>query len=217
MNVPSSFLSLVLTACFVLLSGQQPAAAQTDGDPMERLRAKYESIDALRAEFTQTMTSEYSDTEETFEGTVILDGDRYRVEAGQNTFVTDGKVTWIYDTAKNQVLINDYVEDETAFSLNDFFFESNRDFELTSTETETVDGEAHLVLHLTPKRDDAFFSDVTIWMRERDDLATRLEVLDVNGTKMAFRLDNIELNPPVDDEMFTFTPPEGTEVVDLRS
>ena len=184
---------------------------------MERLRAKYESIDALRAEFTQTMTSEYSDTEETFEGTVILDGDRYRVEAGQNTFVTNGEVTWIYDTAKNQVLINDYVEDETAFSLNDFFFESNRDFELTSTENETVDGEAHLVLHLTPKRDDAFFSDVTIWMREQDDLATRLEVLDVNGTKMAFRLDNIELNPPVDDEMFTFTPPEGTEVVDLRS
>ena len=209
--------SLALAACFVLLSGQQPAAAQADGDPMERLRAKYESIDALRAEFTQTMTSEYSDTEETFEGTVILDGDRYRVEAGQNTFVTNGEVTWIYDTAKNQVLINDYVEDETAFSLNDFFFESNRDFELTSTENETVDGEAHLVLHLTPKRDDAFFSDVTIWMREQDDLATRLEVLDVNGTKMAFRLDNIELNPPVDDEMFTFTPPEGTEVVDLRS
>ena len=209
--------SLALAACFVLLSGQQPAAAQADGDPMERLRAKYESIDALHAEFTQTMTSEYSDTEETFEGTVLLDGDRYRVEAGQNTFVTDGEVTWIYDTAKNQVLINDYVEDETAFSLNDFFFESNRDFELTSTENETVDGEAHLVLHLTPKRDDAFFSDVTIWMREQDDLATRLEVLDVNGTKMAFRLDNIELNPPVDNEMFTFTPPEGTEVVDLRS
>lgn len=208
---------LALTACFVLFFGQSTVVAQDGPELLERLRAKYESIDALRAEFTQTMTSEYSDAEESFEGTVILDGNRYRVEAGRNTFVTNGEVTWIYDTAKNQVLINDYVEDETAFSLNDFFFKSNQDYEVASAEEATHDGEAHHVLHLAPKREDAFFSEVTIWMRDEDALATRLEVLDVNGTRMAFRLDNIELNPPVSDDMFTFTPPEGAEVVDLRS
>ena len=205
----------------VLLLGQavdDPVASAQDGAAlMEEMRATYASIDALRAEFTQTMTSEYSDAEESFEGVAVLDGDRYRVEAGPHTFVTDGEVTWIYDEAKNQLLVNDYVEDETAFSLNDFFFKSNEDFAVTEAEAAEVEGEAHHVLRLEPKRDDAFFTAVTIWMREADGLATRLEVTDVNGTRMTFGLDNIELNPPLEDDLFTFTPPEGAEVIDLRS
>lgn len=217
MKATSALFRFSLALCFVLLVGHPAASAQDGAALMERLRATYESIDALRAEFTQTMTSEYSDTEESFEGIVILDGNRYRVEAGPNTFVTDGEVTWIYDESKNQVLINDYVEDETAFSLNDFFFKSNEDYEVTQTEQTNLEGETHHILHLAPKRDDAFFSAVTIWMRDRDDLATRLEVLDVNGTRMTFGLDNIELNPPVEDAMFSFTPPDGAEVIDLRS
>ena len=126
-------------------------------------------------------------------------------------------MTWIYDEAKNQLLINDYVEDEESFSLNDFFFKSNEDYAVTRAEQVELDGEAHHVLHLEPKRGDAFFTAVTIWMREADGLATRLEVEDVNGTRMTFGLDNIELNPPVEDALFTFTPPEGAEVIDLRS
>ncbi len=81
----------------------------------------------------------------------------------------------------------------------------------------THDGARHYRLNLKPKSPDSFFREATIWMRDRDDIITKLTVLDVNETRMVFTLDNIELNPVLDTDPFLFTPPDGVEVIDLRS
>jgi outer membrane lipoprotein carrier protein len=163
------------------------------------------------------MTSPYSDLEESFAGTVVFQDDRYRVETGAQTFVTNGAITWIYLPTENQVLINDYVEDETAFSLNNFFLNYTERYDVSSSEVAEYQGQTHFVLHLTPKSPDAFFSDVTLWMRDSDNLVTRLKVTDVNETTMTFELRDIELNPSLQADTFSFTPPDGAEVIDLRS
>ncbi|MEX0599474.1 MAG: outer-membrane lipoprotein carrier protein LolA, partial [Rhodothermales bacterium] len=61
------------------------------------------------------------------------------------------------------------------------------------------------------------FTQATLSMRTRDHNITRLQVVDVNGTTMDFNLTNIELNPALDSTVFQFTPPNGAEVIDLRS
>lgn len=212
---------LLFLTLAVLLTGQSligPSAQAQEADALfERLQAKYESIDALRAQFTQTMTSPYADQEETFTGTLIFQQDRYRVETGSQTFVTDGRVTWIYMPVENQVLINDYVEDETAFSLNNFFLNYAENYDITGSDVVQHEGEKHYVLNLKPKSADTFFSDVTIWMRDRDNLVTKLKVTDMNETTMTFTLRDIELNPPLQRDTFSFTPPQGADVIDLRS
>ena len=50
-----------------------------------------------------------------------------------------------------------------------------------------------------------------------DDLIERVVVLDANEVTMTFDLTDLQLNPPVSDETFRIDPPEGTEVIDLRS
>ena len=78
-------------------------------------------------------------------------------------------------------------------------------------------GERHYRLTLMPKSADSFFREATLWMRDRDDVITKMAVLDVNETRMIFTLDNIELNPSLDADTFRFTPPDGVEIIDLRS
>ncbi|ARA92534.1 cell envelope biogenesis protein LolA [Rhodothermaceae bacterium RA] len=201
----------------VLFTGQSAALAQDAHALFERLKTTYETIDALQARFQQTMSTPYSDREETFSGTIVFQRDRYRVETGTQTFVTDGTVTWVYLPDANQVLINDYVEDETAFSLNSFFLNYTDRYEVTSAETVQLDGATHYLLRLKPRNPDTFFTDIAIWMRDRDNLVTRMEVTDVNETRMTFHLEDIQLNPVLRADTFTFTPPEHAEVIDLRS
>jgi|SRR5690606_21758545 outer membrane lipoprotein carrier protein len=207
----------VLLSCAVLFAGQQDANAQSADQIIKRIQDKYQAIDALKAEFTQTMTTPYSEGSETFSGTVVLQGDRYRVETGNQTLVTDGKVTWIYNPADNQVLINDVVEDETSFSFNDFLFSFDENYTATSVKSELIGGVKHFRVDLKPRDDDSFFREATLWLRDSDDVVTRLQVLDVNDTQMTFELTNIELNPKLDASTFTFQPPRSAEVVDLRS
>lgn len=213
-----SFVVALLAALLTALAVPSgPATAQSVDEVFERLKAKYESIDALRANFSQTMRSSYMDEEATSHGILIASGEKYRVETDGQTLVTDGIVTWVYMRSQDQVLINDYSEDEQSFSVSEFLFNYDDNFDATSVETTTVDGEEHFVLRLDPESEDTFFTEATLSLRTRDDIITRLQVVDVNGTTMEFTLTDIELNPTLDASEFQFTPPNGAEVIDLRS
>jgi outer membrane lipoprotein carrier protein len=216
MTARSFVFALLLGAC-VLSIGQRPALAQ-DGDAVfERLQQKYEALSSLRAEFTQTMSSAFSDQEATSSGTLVLSGDKYRVETSSQTLVTDGTTTYVYLPSEQQVLINKASNDESSFSPSEFLLNYDKRFNVSDVAEATVDGQTHYRLTLTPKRDDSFFQEATLWMRTRDAVITRLEVLDVNETRMTFQLENIQLDPALPADAFTFTPPEGVEVIDLRS
>ena len=115
------------------------------------------------------------------------------------------------------MLINDVVEDENSFLPNEFLLHHDERFDVLDVDVVDYNGERHYRLNLKPKSPDSFFREATLWMRDRDDVITKLTVLDVNETRMVFTLDNIELNPSLDADTFSFTPPDGVEIIDLRS
>lgn len=218
MTQRSTIIRTLALALTVLFFGQTlPAQAQSAGQVLQRLKKKYDTVNALRAEFTQTLSSNYGGGASAFSGVVVLKGNQYRVETSTQTLVSDGKVTWIYSPAEKQVLVNTAVEDETTFSLNDFFLTYDEKYQAVSSQATRLNGQKHARLKLQPKSKDSFFREVTIYVRDSDTVVTRLEVLDVNDTKMVFNLKNIQLNPSVQPSTFTFTPPQGVEIIDLRS
>ena len=208
---------LALCAAIVLTAGHPTAYAQDAQTVFERLLAKYNSIEGLSAEFTQTMSSAYWDQDESFTGLLILQGEKYRVETSTEVLVVNGQETYVYRPQEQQVLINDVVEDEASFTPSTFLLNYDQRFDVLDVDMVTYDGARHYRLNLKPKSLDSFFREATIWMRDRDDIITKLTVLDVNETRMVFTLDNIELNPVLDTDPFLFTPPDGVEVIDLRS
>lgn len=216
MKRASTFTTPLLLA-FSVLFCVQGAQAQQQDPAVARLKAKYAAITTLKATFTQQMSSDYMDGTETFSGKLYLQDKMYRVETSQQTVVTDGEATWIYNVTDNQVLINDYVEDETTFSLNQFFFNFDDKYTVQSVSSVTLNGAAHAQITLSPSYEDLFFTAATLWLRDRDDLVTQIEVIDVNETRMVFSLDDIEINPSLDPSLFEFKPPAGAEVIDLRS
>lgn len=211
------FFHRFLLVATVLLLSHTSAIAQDADAVFQRLLDHYSSISSLRADFTQTMTSSFSDDEASSSGTLFLSGDKYRVEMESQVLVTDGVATYVYLPFEKQVLINDYLEDESTFSPSDIFVNHDDRFEVTAAESEQVNGQMHFKLSLSPKSADSFFREATIWMRDADTIITRMEVLDMNETRMTFSLENIALDPNFEEGLFSFTPPEGVEVIDLRS
>lgn len=209
-----SVLLLLLPLCVLLATA---ARAQDAEALFQRLKDTYGTATALRAEFTQTVSSPYADDVPAASGTLFLRGDQYRVETPAQTLVTDTQTTWIYLPDENQVLINDYVEDETSFSPTAFFLTFEDRYDVTAADAVQHEGERHYRLRLEPRAPDRFFEEVTLWLRDRDTLVTRLVVLDANETRMTFDLDDVALDPALEDDLFSFTPPAQAEVVDLRS
>lgn len=199
----------LLALLVVSFAGQ--VYAQQDDDVLDRLRARYESLDGLRAEFTQRMDGA------TMEGSILLRDDAYRIETDDQTLVTDGTTSWVYSKSDRQVLVNDADADETTISPADFFTHYPDRFEVRTDGSETIDDVRHDRLRLTPKDADAFLQEVTLFVRGADALPTRVRIVDGNGTTVVFDLRDVEVNPHLTDDAFRFEVPQGAELVDLRS
>jgi len=104
------------------VTGLFSVQAQSAEEILDRMKTRFDTIDTFRAEFSQVITSEFSDEREMSSGVLTMKKDQYRVETPGQTIVTDGITTWVYLPYEDQVLINDYEEDEMTFSINDFFF-----------------------------------------------------------------------------------------------
>lgn len=230
MNTPSTgasrmrillFISLLALQISSAAAMQQPVDSPPD-DPdavraAELLQDRYSSLVSMRARFVHTMRSDFLDASERYSGTLVFENEKYRVETGNQTIVTDGVVTWVHNISENQVLINDYDADESTFSLTEILRAFDREYDAVSVETTTDDDMPHRILELVPRDVFTDYRSVHLWIRDTDGLVTRMKLVDLNDAVLEFDLSDIAFNPPVDPTTFSFEAPGGTEIVDLRN
>src|SRR5690606_19885651 len=111
----------------------------------------------------------------------------------------------------------DYASEDLGFSIGQVFTDYLSVFRATGATRATIGGVRHDVIALVPREAGSSVRDATLYVRTDDAVPTRVRVHDVNGTTLAFDLSNVQLNPPIADDFFTFRYPRGVEVVDLRS
>ncbi len=205
----------VALAVLLFVAAPVSGQVQTTEQVLDRVRSKLAHVETLYADFSQTFSSRYIEETESLEGTVLLKGDKYRVETPTQVFVTDGRVTWVYNASEDQLLISDYVEDETTFSLNAFLFGFEKRYRVVDMTTDTRERDVY-VINLRAVDPAAFFPTATMYVQRADYDIVTLQVTDVNETLITFKLRNVVYNRPISEDRFRYDPAGSTEVVDLR-
>ena len=206
------WLLALLCCCFVVA----PATAQPSLT-LNDVRTAYRSLDGLRADFTQVVATAFSQDSSRLTGTVTLSGDRYRVETPGQVVVTNGSSTWIYTPADSQVVIDEAAANNGPITPETFLNESAGAYDVTDRTVQERGGGSHVVLSLASTDSTSRFQAATLWVRASDRVVTRLRATDRDGATFDLRLRNLEVNPALSEETFTFSAPENVEVVDLRS
>ena len=191
--------------------------AQSNGISLTEVQTAYDTLDGLRASFTQRISSDFAGDATQIEGTVLLSGNKYRVETPNQTVVTDGQTTWVYTPADSQVVVNHAEKDASTVTPKTFLTASARRYRTEQSTTTTRQNAPHAKLTVTATDSTARFKDATLWVRHSDRVVTRMRATDRNGATLDLRLRDLVINPSLTDNPFTFTPPEGIEVIDLRS
>lgn len=205
----------LLWACLLLVP-VVPAGAQ-DAPSLQALQSRYDGLDGLRAAFTQVTASEFANDSTRIGGTVLLSGNKYRVETPAQTVVTDGTTTWIYSPVDSQVVVNDADAEASTLTPQAFLTSAVGAYDVSSTRSARRDGARHDVLSLAAADTSARFEEATLWVRRADRIVTRLRAVDRNGSILDLRLRDIEVDPPLEQTAFSFSAPEGVEVVNLRA
>ena len=220
-SLASKWLTLALLCCFGgPLRAQAPARTTADAY-VQQFEASYHDVRSLQAEFSQTYT---------------LGGRPPRIEAGRVAFARGGLMRWDYQRPTEKLFISDgkevslYVPEEHQLTRTSM--KSSEDFRvpfellLTRLNLRRVFARVELadaaldhdpadhVLRAFPKKEFAQeYTDVLIELSPQFDMR-RLVVNYPDHSRMDFRFDHIERNPPLPRSLFQFTPPAGTEIID---
>lgn len=200
--------SLAALVAAVSFAGQ--ASAQSADAVARRLQQQYRQVRTLQADFVQTTAGRQ------MRGTVQVRGDAFRLTLGDQTLVTDGRTLWSYSPDDEQVVVQAYDTARMGFSVGQLFTDYLGVFRAVGATRATIGGVRHDVLSLRPRDAGSTVRDATVYVRSSDAVPTRIRVRDTNGALHGFDVSNVRLNASLPASAFRFTPPRGTEVVDLR-
>jgi outer membrane lipoprotein carrier protein len=202
--------SVLIRVCSLLLF--MPAAAGASATPAW-FTDFFTGLQTLQADFDQQ----------------VLDGNRQLLQSskGHMWIHRPGRFRWDYETPYRQQLIADgnnlwsYDESleqatvqpasELLTSTPAMLLSGDKPLELLFNieQTSAVPGQQRVTL--TPKSDDSNVTRLQVYFSGK--LLTGIDAEDSFGNTTRFSFTALERNPELDDELFSFTPPAGTDVI----
>ncbi len=195
-----------------------PAAEAQGGDAgavMKRVKTRLDGLSSLSCSFRRVQEWKEMGRTQRIEGTLKLrKPGRLRVEYPAQTIVSDGRTAWTYSPKNNQVTVTAAGKGEDAYPTPQTIFRrySARKAELAGKER-LAGGDADIVRLVPGSADDA---DVTVWIDRALNFPVKTVEKMPNGDIATSELTGVVINGKIPDSVFTFTPPAGAEVVDMR-
>ena len=181
---------------------------------IQNVQNVYKDITDAKASFSQTVKFSKSKSQ-TSSGTLYIKKEnKYRIETGTQTIVTDGTTSWSYSPKKKQVIIDNYKETGNTFSPNKYLFQYPENFYSDLEGTEQLSGKDVYVLKLKP-RESGYVKSAKLWVDKTDWIIKKIYIVTDESTT-TYNVKNVQLNAGLGNSKFTFTPPEGVEVIDMR-
>ncbi|RPI16259.1 MAG: outer membrane lipoprotein carrier protein LolA [Ignavibacteriae bacterium] len=181
---------------------------------IQNVQNVYKDISDAKASFTQTVKYGKSKAQSSSGTLYIKKDNKYRIETGSQTIVTDGSTSWSYSPSKKQVVIDNYKETGNTFSPNKYLFQYPENFYSDLEGNENMSGKEMYVLKLRP-REGGYVKSAKLWVDKAEWIIKKIQIVTDESTT-TYNVKNVQLNVGISNSKFTFSPPEGTEIIDMR-
>ena len=182
--------------------------AQDDAKALlKNIQDKFDSINDLSAEITQLINGDIN-----LKGKVYYKKENHlRFEFNNILIVSNGKTSWNYNKKQNKVIITNYdTEGDKIFSPRQMIYEYPDECKLS-----TYKSEGERILHLIPKNSSLSFKFVKLFITD-DNLISKILIDNPPTDLIQLYLSNYKINKNLPNSLFSFSPPEGSQVLDLR-
>lgn len=212
-----NFKYLTSTLLLMLLTVSALYAGKVD-KIINKVQDKYRSTKTVRIEFKEKSHFKLTDTMTEIAGVLQMSGkDKYRLDSEDQVLVSNGETLWRYNKLDSQVLVDHAKKTEEDVMLNNFLYEIKDHYFGQLLEEKKVGGVKKYAIKLTPKpSEQSFFSSIKMLVKDKTWEVEEIVYVDYNGNETTYVISQIVFNPNLNTSIFTFTPPEGIQVVDLR-
>ncbi len=208
----SSLVTLVFTIVSIFSFGQgkdQKASALLD-----QVSAKAKTHKSIKVDFTYSMVNQKAKIREEKSGTLLISGDRYRMNVAGQTVISDGTTVWTYLKESNEVQINTLDNKDDAMTPSKLLTSYNANYKakmLKGTDENTA------VVELTPNAGKNFTKALLGIDKVKKQVKT-FTLYDKSGNMFTYTIKNYVTDTPVTPADFVFDSKKfpGVEVIDMR-
>jgi len=219
--------AFIVTLLFMpILAFAQAYAAVTPEDMPDLIQSRYETLKTFQADFVQELTNVSSGQTETRTGRIWY---RQPSQVRWETTVPEKELlilgpdyAWDYIEGEQLALkysVAGLLDSKTILRFISGQANIKEDF-VVKTEWQGADevrakwGKGFTVLQLVPKEAEPGMVLAYIGVEPETGLLRQVMIVDFYGNGNELRLSNVTLDVKLGDDMFTFTPPAGTQVED---
>jgi outer membrane lipoprotein carrier protein len=205
-----------------------PAANGTDAmATAARLQEAYEDTAGLVADFRQHTAMQLNRRSKSGSGTVVfLKPGHMRwdyMAPDRQILISDGKtITMYFEKAKQMIVTaaREYMQSDVTYSFFSGSGNIMEDFTISAGDSTVDDSAGTSLIKLMPKKAHPQISRLYVWVGDDTSLIHRIRMIDHFDTVTDLFFDNIkQLNgtdstgPVINSELFSFSPPPGTEII----
>lgn len=128
----------------------------------------------------------------------------------EQLLISDNKKIWLYDPDLEQLTIqkmDQRMSHTPALLLSGNVSEIQKDFNISSKQAGKL-----ISFLLTPKNKDSLFNSLSLTFL--DNTVNSMILVDNVGQRTSIAFKNIKMNVPVDNKLFKFEPPKGTDIIE---
>lgn len=196
-------------------AGIHSASARDARDIMSKVRARLDKIQSLSCSFDREHVWKAANRTQHIAGSIHMKKPyKLRVEYPAQTIVVDGKSAWTYTPRNRQTIVTKFKKSDAEYPTPQSIFSrySHRTAEVIGREE--IDGRAADILLLAAPSPDE--TEVTVWVDRALNFPVKTVEKHPSGDTTTSLLTDVVINGKIPDTTFTFTPPEGVSVVDMR-
>lgn len=207
---------LSIFSIFSLSIFAQDFTKTEDSDPqakavLEAMRQKYEGYGTLQADFTLSL--EFPEEPVVNQkGTMIQQGEQYRLKLDGRTIVSDGTSVWLYIENNQEVQINDAEEEGGSGSINSpkdllraYEWE---DYVYVLSQEYSENGRVIQQIEFKPVSRDSDFSKIRLTLDKKSLDVIRIKTFSKDGSRYTLTVDKLQPNVSVNSSTFTFSKSE---------
>lgn len=173
---------------------------------LKALQTKFNSIQDFTADINQFINGKSAISGKLF----FKKANNFRAEFENTLLISDGVTAWNHNKKENKVIITDYEEDESLFSINFLIYQFPSQSDLYGEQ----EGNFRKLV-LTPKSKSSNLGQVTLWINNND-LIEKINTNDPASGLIEINFKNIKINQNLPSSNFQYIPPQGSRIIDLR-
>ncbi len=184
---------------------------------MDDFTVKTESYKSFQAEFIYKMENEEAGIDESKDGVLTVEGDKYNLKIAGQEVISDGETIWTYIEDAEEVQVNEVEEGDDAITPNNLLTAYNKDYKSNFVKEAFVYGTSAYIIDLKPSEGKSF-SKVRLTIDKEKMQILDITIFDKNGSTYSYVISKFIPNIEMADGLFYFDTNNfpDVDVVDMR-